>query len=102
MKRLLDILFAISHPTHWVRNHKYNAEWDALVNEAITNGTIRQRSDYTAFMGSGVIWTGSYPFSYCHPYSPNFLQIMPARRTVKRLYRHLNLVDMAEVRAVYK
>lgn len=102
MKRLLDILFALSHPSHWGRNYQYNAEWDALVNEAITNGTVRRITEYRAEMGNGAIWIGGYPFAYGYPYIPKNAPIMPARRTVKRLRDHINSVDMAEVRATYK
>ena len=84
-----DLLYRLSRPWHWFRNHPTSAAWDAFVLQAIADGKVRRVSEYVADVNGRSVWVGNYPYGYGNPYPG---EVMPRASTVDLL---------AEALAVY-
>lgn len=96
IKRLMDVFFAAAHPGFWLTQKPYSAEYDRYLNELMDqNAPITERSEHTRKIGNLTIWTSNYPYCYGHPYGRDQIEILPARRTVKRLHKYIEKAQRA-------
>lgn len=48
----------------WLQNHMYNKEWDNELHELLLSGTeFEIICDYTARIGSRVVWIANHPYA---------------------------------------
>lgn len=85
-KRLKDIVFALVRPSYWLSNYESHEHWDAVVNQLIDKDVdvkLCPRTGLTATVGEYEVWTGNFPYAF--GYNRRGLELLPFRRTRKRL-----------------
>lgn len=97
MKRFKDILFALTHPSFWLSNYESHEYWDAKVNQLIDRNekVMMSPHGHEAIIGGYTIWISNYPF--CFGYNRKALEILPYRRTRKRLRDYI-IKELVEVK----
>lgn len=98
VKRLLDILFAVFAPSHWIRLGKASKVVDEVVNRAIDENLIVSVEHCFATLKNGTeVWIENYPYSFgnlylgadCHEY---LVAKLPYRRTAYKLNKIISKV----------
>lgn len=86
MKRLLDIIFAVTHPIFWFSNSECSYYHDKWINDCITNGEkLVIKCKATAELEGKTIWIENYPYAFGSIYKGDTPEFLPYRRTRKRL-----------------
>jgi hypothetical protein len=85
MKRILDILYALTHPIHWVRNYPACKYYDKWLHSVIENDSILRLTDCRAFTKDKVIWIENYPYAYS-----KLNDVMVYRRTVGKFKKYID------------
>lgn len=104
-KRLLDYLFAITHPNFWISDLPSSPIVDEFVNEVIDKNMVIRVTEYRAYLSNGdAIWIGNYPYQYGEPLlsSNSDANYIPYRRTRARLRKYIHSLLAYELRGMYK
>lgn len=90
-ERILDIIFAITHPNHWLRNDRASAKADKWLKKVMENDAVKSANSYVAELENGqMVWVGNYPYSYGQIwYQGGNNTPMPYRRTVYKFKKYL-------------
>lgn len=92
-KWILDPLWILVHPSYWMQNESYNAEWDKELNELMDAGSDVDVTDsfgYTIMLNKRIIWIANHPYASARPMEKfRTLRIRPARTTIRRLEKYL-------------
>lgn len=86
-------------PRYWLQTTKTDLEWDAILNDLLDRyEPISDGYGNTVKLGNIEVWTGSWPYAYGIPYSPE-CYVLPTVATRKRLRGAISKQDrLADVR----
>ena len=98
-KWFLDTLFAIAHPTYWVRIHRTSKELDKWFNKEMKKGTKFENiyyyngelDNFKIKFANQTFWIANIPYA-CFIFNST----MPKRRTVYKLLRLLEKNTLEE------
>ena len=85
LKRVIDYVWAIFHPTSWIRVHEYSSFWDKELCRLMENQNFVRINTFNAKIGNISVWTRNYPYGSFSVEDGPFGMLtntLPARRTV--------------------
>ena len=92
MYRIKKIIFALTHPMHWLRNYRYSKHADAWFDTALLNPEFEVHNEYEVSLNGVMIWYTNYP------YAVHILRTRtsPSRYNVKRFKDALDYYDFTQ------
>lgn len=84
----MEFIRTLFNPNYWLMNDPYNEEWDKKLNNLLDVYDFEIGGEFTARLGSVIIWAGNHPYGSFHPYDP-IISVRPSRKTIRRAYKKL-------------
>ena len=80
MHRIKKIIFALTHPSHWIRNYKYSKQVDTWFDTALLDPCFDIHNEYEVSLNGVKIWCRG------HPYAVHLIttETSPSRYNVER------------------
>ena len=79
-------------PHYWHMNNSYCKEWDIIFNKLLDKYEFNIIDDYTAKLGSNLIWISNIPYSsFMLREHVNKENIRPSRNTIYKANKRLQL-----------
>ena len=92
MKLLKDVVFALTHPSHWLRNHQTSKELDNWFNEQMDKSVVfKNINEHYAVLNGTCVWISNYPYA-----SFQVSGAIPKRRTVYKLKEWLIVSEVTK------
>ncbi len=89
MKAIKDFLWIVLHPSFWLMNYSYSAEWDKELRNLMKVHKFTNISRFTAYLGTQKVWIANYPFAAFMPMCLGTIHVRPSRIIIRDAYEKL-------------
>ena len=90
LRKILDILWVVFHPSYWIIKQDYDPVWDKRLRELLRSDDFVILNGYVALIGNFVVWVGNHPFnSFTREVALTSIPGRPSRITIRDAWEKL-------------